>query len=190
MRDKSALTLIEILVALALIGIVFAALAALQVQTVRASATARDVTQVKAEANRLLERILDVTTGVSTSTNPGLTDYAFSDYYVVCILEGDATAISNAYPGYVATDFDLDVPCGDTDSGSTIGFTAEARMNSDWSINPVPGGGVLAEGVMLLSVTTVHDDGSPAVTLGSAITCYDFFSGANAEVPEPCPVPQ
>ena len=179
MDRRSGLTLIEVLVALAAIGIVFAALGAVQLQSVRATATASRLTLVKGEANRLLERLLAVTTANDgTVSSP---DYAFSDYYPECLAPSGSPATGAV------------LPCSDldgVDADDVPGFAPDPAIQSTWAIAGVPGAtSYEKEGVMVLTVTASFGGATPRVTLGSAITCYDFFSGASAESPEPCPTP-
>lgn len=182
MRRRQGLTLIEVLIALAILGIGFAALAATQVSALRINARSRAVTEAKAEANMVLERltgevlvVLPGQSGVFDDDGQG-NRYRFIDYYWACPQIQNPKNVRNDSSANLAT-----VVCSDDDVVSASGdvTTAYAIRGEE---------GVLGEGVLTIAVTSEHVSGA-AVTVGTSITCFEVYPSPTSEAPTPCPVP-
>lgn len=171
MRSGRGLTLVEILIAIAIIGAMFAGLAYLQLTNVRGSAISRFAADAKGEANRVLEQVVEQVVKVDTSKDPD--HYYFEDYYDACGPEADPRQ----------TEF-----CEGSTADLTS-FESDPNVDSTWWIGPVPGSSQIEkEGVLSIAVTSAHDRGA-AITLGSAISCYDVFPSPTSTAPAPCPTP-
>jgi prepilin-type N-terminal cleavage/methylation domain-containing protein len=170
MRARGGLTLVEMLIALAIMGVLFAGLAYMQVTSMRGSATSRAAADAKGEANRVLERVVEDVVFVDTSTDPDT--FNFESYYDACGPNGTGG----------------DECDGSTAAGDLEGFERDPNVETTWSIEPVPGTSIEQEGVLSIAVTSRHDRGAN-ITLGSAISCYDVFPSPTATTPEPCPTP-
>lgn len=168
---RAGFTLIEVLIALAVIGIAFAAVALIQVNNLRASTSARLATEVKAAANVVLEQEMGLVLSTMVNGITGLKQYAFNDFYWSC-----PTAVT---PSGGA----LAVVTARTCTGSrTIG-----GVTVDYSIRGESG--ILGEGVLTVTVTARHSLGKQAITIGDRVTCYDIYPSPTSLAPEPCPVP-
>lgn len=185
MRGRNdGVTLIELVLALALMGIIFAVLASVQLRSVQASAMSRDSTLLKTEANRVLERMVFKTTRRKPDSTPS--DYSddtyyYDDFVAACAEDGcDKTALDEANltidgiapSDHVDISMWIEVPSpGSFDpDGDGIGFTMQDTG-----------------GILLLSVRATHTVRGTSVTLGSAISCYDVFPTPVATAPDPCP---
>ena len=181
------LTVLELLIAIAVVGLAFAALLSSQVTGLRASARARLASDTKAFAVGVLERkgaeVLKTVTVDPTS--PYLDDPAtgrsfyFIDYYYGCPTlfpppptSGIRSALRN-------------VACRGQETGPN-GLTA------DWAILGEPSApnpqGVQAEGVVTVVVTARAPQGVQ-VTVGRRVTCYDVYPSPTHDKPRPCPEP-
>lgn len=169
MRKRHGFTIIEVLIALAVIGVSFAAMALVQVTNLRASSAAKLTTATKAAANQTLEGIMaDV---LEVSGSPGSYVYAFNDYYWSCPTA--VTPVAGALP--VVT------------KRACTGTKKVGGVDINYSI--VGEGGVLGEGVLTVTVTASNPDGGRTVTLGDRVTCYDIYPSPTSTAPAPCPVP-
>lgn len=165
----SGFTLIEVLIALAVIGVAFGALALSQVNNMRASVTARLATETKAAANQVLEGLMaDVL--VTTGAAPNLT-FAFNDYYWSCPTA--VTPAAGAMP--VAT------------SRTCTGTTSVGDVTVTHAIAGLAG--VRGEGVLGITVTATHAHRGQTLTIGDRVTCYDIYPSPTSTAPEPCPEP-
>lgn len=176
------LTLVETLIALAVLGIAFAALLMSQLSNLQTSAQSRYATDTKAAAVRVLEeRSAQVLKSeVLTPPSPYIDDpksnrsFYFVDYFYGCptpvppppTLRGGQ--IRNLRP----------VPCAQEERQGPIAVK--------WRI--LGEGGVLGEGVVTIVVTAEHDRG-PRVTIGRRVTCYDVYPSPTQDQPAPCPPP-
>lgn len=171
MRRQQGFTLAEVLIALAVIGFAFGALALVQVTNLRATVSARLLTDTKAAANVVLEELMAQV--LATRTVGGELQFDFNDYYWSC-----PTPVSPP-PGALRVVTPRERFCTGT---RTIG-----NITVDHSIRGESG--VLGEGVLTISVTARHNQGGQTLTLGDRITCYDIYPSPTATAPAPCPTP-
>ncbi len=169
MNSKSGFTLIEVLIALAVIGIAFAAMAMMQITNLRASSDARLTTEVKAAANQELEAVMAQVLTVTGS--PGSYQYAFNDYYWSC-----PTAVT---PSAGALPVNTAPACSGTSKIGDVDVTHNIRGES----------GVIGEGIVTVTVTAANPHGGRTLTIGNRVTCYDVYPSPSSTAPEPCPVP-
>ena len=179
-------TLIEVLVALAVIGIAFAALGFVQLTNLQASSSSRLVTETKAAANAVLEEVLaEVLETESCSPAATYCDdtgvyYAFNDFYWTCPTRinpptGALTIRDDRSADECAGDRSVNVA-----SGRAVGVSYRIVGES----------GVLGQGVLSVQVTATHPLGSrPSLTIGDRITCFDVYPTPTSEAPAPCPDP-
>ena len=208
MRRQSGLSLIELLIALAVIAIAFGALALVQVNNLRASSRSRLSTDVKAVANQVLEREMSEVLKVDETTSAGALGAAdcnaeradeadssggtttyrcfwFTDFYWQCPSPG-STAYQYNYQGNrsnVPSDGLRNVSCGHQNF-----TTSTENPNVSVSVRIAANDGPLGEGLINVSVTAKHDLG-PEITLGDSITCYDVYPSPAVNTPAPCPEP-
>ncbi|MEX2535364.1 MAG: type II secretion system protein [Trueperaceae bacterium] len=168
MRGQSGFSLIEVLIALAVIGIAFAAMALIQITNIKASVSSRLLTETKAAANRVLEERMAAVL-VVTGTSPNL-HFDFHDWYWSCL--NPQNPPSGPTPVDRSDECTGSVPVDDVD----VNYVIAAE------------GGILGEGVLTITVTAVHDGGQ-TITIGDRVTCYDVFPSPTSTAPEPCPQP-
>lgn len=192
------LTLVETLVALAVVGIAFGALLLSQVSNLRASAQSRYATDAKAAAVRVLEdrsaQVLrsEIPSGLAglpsdfCKTNPSDTrcaqvddpttgrSFYFVDYYYRC-----PTPVTPppALRGGNANRL-RQVDC--------VGTVQQGGIEVDWRI--FGESGIRGEGVVTVVVTAQHPRGA-RVTMGRRVTCYDVYPSPTQDKPAPCPPP-
>jgi prepilin-type N-terminal cleavage/methylation domain-containing protein len=183
-KSQAGLTIVELLIALVVIGVAFTALAMSQLSSLRASAGTRLVSETKAHANQVLEdqmaAILQVDAVAKGSqyddSDPGAAagrSFHFIDYYYRC---------PSAVTPPLGTRANLrNVTC----SGNVT--SADNLITSTWSV--VGEGGPLGEGSIVVTVSAVHQRG-PRLTLLNRITCYDVYPSPTATAPKPCPEPK
>ncbi len=169
MRQDKGLTIVEVLIALAVVGIAFAAMAFIQTNNLRMTTNARLTTDVKAAANQVLESVMNKV--LATTVSGGTKTYAFNDYYWTCPTQ--LTPPAGALP------VSSRPACTGT---TTIGDVAVAHEVAGES-------GVTGEGVLTITVTAVHSHGGQRLTLGDRVTCYDVYPSPTSLAPEPCPTP-
>lgn len=181
-------TLIEVLVALAVIGIAFAALGFVQVTNLQATSSSRLVTETKAAANAVLEEVLAEVLLTGTCADPLATYcdedgvyFAFNDFYWSCPsrIEPPAGALT------IQSDRSALGQC----SGSrTVAAAPNRTVAVAYSI--AGEADVLGQGVLSVQVTATHPLGSrPSLTIGDRITCFDVYPTPTSEAPAPCPDP-
>jgi prepilin-type N-terminal cleavage/methylation domain-containing protein len=174
-RSRSGFTLAEVLIALAVIGVAFGALALTQVTNLRASVTARTATETKAAANLALERLLAQvleTTGDGTEASPFV--FAFDAFYLDCPGAPACTGWFNVRDGVLTA-----ANASDGDADINISFTIAGVVRD----------GAVGEGVVAISVTAVHRDRDQTLSLGDRVTCYDVYPSPKSTAPAPCPTP-
>ena len=176
---RKGLTLVEVLIALAVLGIAFGALIMSQISNLRANAQARWLSETKAATIRVLEQQMSQILRVESSSDPryqdkGTDSYWFIDYYYSCptkvnppsdIRQGSQT---NLRP----------VSCRGTQEIGAI--------TTNWTIEGQ--GGVFGEGLIKVSVTATHPRG-PSLSLVDYISCYDVYPSPTVDTPVPCPRP-
>lgn len=162
-------TIIEVLLALAVIGVAFAVLALSQANNMRASVTARLATETKAAANQVLEDLM-ATVLVTSGSAPSL-NFAFNDYYWSC--PTPVTPPSGALA--VVT------------SRSCTGTTTIGDVTVTHAIAGLTG--IRGEGVLGITVTATHTHRGQTLTIGDRVTCYDIYPSPTSTAPEPCPSP-
>ncbi|MGQ9735841.1 MAG: prepilin-type N-terminal cleavage/methylation domain-containing protein [Thermaceae bacterium] len=181
------LTVVELLIAIAVIGLAFSALLSSQLSSLRTSAQARYASDAKAFAVEVLERksaeVLRVETVPPTSPYLDEEDtgrsFFFIDYYYGCPTPVTPPPGSSIRPNLRRME------CRGTEVNP-------AGIQADWAIlgessAPNPWG-VRAEGVVTLVVTARHPQG-PQVTVGRRVTCYDVYPSPTHDKPRPCPEP-
>jgi len=170
-RANHGFSLVEVLIALAVIGVAFGALALTQITNLRASTTARTATDVKAAANLVLEGQMALV--LATRTVSGNLQYDFNDYYWTC------PSVVNPLPSGA-----LPVVTARTCTGSVTvdDVNVAFRIAGD--------SGILGEGVLTITVTAVHSANGQTLTIGDRVTCYDIYPSPTSTAPEPCPVPR
>lgn len=169
-RKETGLTVLEVLVAMAVLAIAFSALVFTQIASMSATAKNRNLTVVKAAATRVLEdKMRDILGNYANPSNPSERYYYFTDYYESCpsVLSPPSRPLANPLPcsGTVASD------------GNTI--------TSTWVVRYEPGA-LDGEGQLRLTVTSVRV-GGPTLALVNIISCYDIYPSPTVGVPTPCP---
>lgn len=187
---RKGLTFVEVLIALAVLGIAFGALLMSQVSNLRANAQARFATDAKAAAVQVLERRSAEV--LKSEIVPALSPYKdapldpdnpsgnwrsfyFVDYYFSCPTRVAPSpkqrggSVANLRPG---------LTCSGTETIFGIPVAWDIRGEN----------GILGEGVVTVVVTATHPRG-PKVTLGRRVTCYDVYPSPTQDQPAPCPPP-
>ena len=180
---RQGLTLLETLIALAVLGIAFGALLMSQLSSLRVSAQSRYATDAKAAAVRVLEQQSAevLKSEILTPPDPKIDDPAtgrsfyFVDYYYRC-----------------PTQVNPPLALRGGSAGNLRGVTCEGQgregnVHVDWKI--LGEDGILGEGVVTIVVTAQHDRG-PKVTVGLRVTCYDVYPSPTNDKPAPCPPPR
>jgi prepilin-type N-terminal cleavage/methylation domain-containing protein len=180
---KKGLTILEVLIALAVLGIAFSALLMSQLGSLRTSAQARFASDTKAFAVQVLERLSAQalrTEPVSANSpyadeerNGVYRSFYFIDYYYGC-----PTQVTPPNGSGIRTALRT-VRC----SGQE---TSPEGIRADWDY--IGEGGRSGEGVLTVVVTATHPRG-PRVTVGRRITCYDVYPSPTHDRPRPCPEP-
>ncbi|WP_448569350.1 type IV pilus modification PilV family protein [Thermus sp.] len=185
---KKGLTILEVLIALAVLGIAFAALLTSQLTNLRTSAQARFASDTKAFAVQVLEKLSAEalkTENVSSDSdyvdeeyvdedgNRFYRSFYFIDYYYKC-----PTRVTPPSGSGIRTNL-RSVTC----SGQE---TSPEGIRADWDY--IGEGGQFGEGVLTVVVTATHPRG-PRVTVGRRITCYDVYPSPTHDKPRPCPNP-
>lgn len=162
-RNDTGFSLIEVLVALAVISIVFSVLLFSQVGNLQISARTRVSSDMKAEAQRVLER--QTANVLASVTVAGVTRQQFDQYYWGC------PNVSSNKPS------SLTITITSSDCSGTSG-------NTTWSV--AGKSGYAGEGLIEITVTTAGSGGS-SYALGNLISCYDAYPTPTADTPTPCP---
>lgn len=203
MTGKSqGLSLIELLIALAIISIAFLALALSQVSSLRASTRSQLLTSVKSAGNLVLEQVSAevlktvALSGLTTCDSANLCDqtdsstgtkrflsYKFIDYYHYCASGSPSSGLRNTFRSQVSG-----VP-SDSQVAQCTGTVTVAPNTVAWSVSAPPSSGYDAEGVLDITVSVSNPQGS-GITLGNTITCYDVYPAPKKDTPRPCPDPE
>lgn len=170
MRQHKGLTLVEVLIALVVVGIAFAAMAFIQTNNLRMTTNARLTTHVKAAANQVLESVMSSVLATSVDFS-GNKVYAFNDYYWNC-------PTAQVPPAGALPVVNRPACTGTQNVGDVVVTYAVAGES-----------GVTGEGVLTVTVTAQHPSGGQRLTLGDRVTCYDVYPSPTSLAPEPCPKP-
>jgi len=169
MRDNEGMSLVEVLIALVIVGIAFTTMAFVQTNNLKMTTNARLTTTVKAAANQVLEAVM--TDVLETTVSGSTKTFAFNDYYWTC------PTPSTPPSGALAV----------VNTPSCSGTTSIGDVDVTHAI--VGEGGVTGEGVLTVTVTAVHVHGGQRLTLGDRVTCYDIYPSPTSLAPQPCPTP-
>lgn len=201
---RQGLTLLETLIALAVLGIAFGALLMSQLSNLRVSAQSRYATDAKAAAVRVLEQKSAEVLKSETASDPKYIDdpatgrsFYFVDYYYSCpyqvkppdTLRGGDTDNLRFQPEPSDNNQDNEGNEGNEEIKEIKECKGQDRQGSvvvDWRISGESG--ILGEGVVTIVVTAKHDRG-PKVTMGRRVTCYDVYPSPTNDKPAPCPPP-
>jgi prepilin-type N-terminal cleavage/methylation domain-containing protein len=170
-RTVQGFSLAEVLIALAVIGVAFGALALTQVTNLRASVTARAATDVKAAANVVLESVMAQVLETSKDED-GDFIFSFNDFYWSCPTAVTPSSGSLPVVDDARTCMDTQ-PVGDID--------VEFRIAGE--------SGILGEGVLTITVTATQPTSGQTLTIGDRVTCYDIYPSPKSTAPAPCPTP-
>jgi len=197
---KKGLTILEVLIALVVLGIAFAALLTSQLGSLRTSAQARFASDTKAFAVQVLEKLsaqalwtenVDADSPYKDEEREGVhRSFYFIDFYYSCPTlvtppngSGIRTTLRDKIKLLWNEDQDEDQLVPLTCSGRE---TSPDGIQADW--NYIGEGGRFGEGVLTVVVTATHPRG-PRVTVGRRITCYDVYPSPTHDKPRPCPEP-
>ncbi len=169
MRQDRGLTIVEVLIALVVVGLAFAAMAYIQTTNLKMTTNARLTSEVKAAANQVLESVM--TDVLATDESSGTKYFAFNDYYWSCPTAQTPPA------GELAV----------VSRPACTGSTNVGEVEVDYAI--AGESGVTGEGVLTVTVTATHRRGGQRLTLGDRVTCYDVYPSPTSLAPEPCPTP-
>lgn len=197
---EAGITLIEMLIALSVIAVAFLTLALAQVNSLRATARSQLLTESKAAANVVLEQtsaeVLKAVTLLTCSTDPlcdqedsvnGVSRYLsfkFIDYYHYCAPGAWDDGLRSVYRAQTSLPTILD-----TQVSACSGTQTVDTIQVDWSISSPTATGMSEEGVLDITVTATHPQGTN-ITVGNTITCYDVYPAPKKETPKPCPEPE
>jgi len=181
-KKRQGLTLLETLIALAVLGIAFGALLMSQLSNLRVSAQSRYATDAKAAAVRVLEQKSSEVLKSEILMPPSVyiddpstnRSFYFVDYYYGC-----PSRVNPPPP----------LRGGSQDNLRQVTCSGQERQGNstiDWLI--FGESGTLGEGVLTIVVTATHDRG-PKVTMGRRVTCYDVYPSPTQDKPAPCPPP-
>jgi prepilin-type N-terminal cleavage/methylation domain-containing protein len=169
------LTLIEVLMALAIMGVALGAMLFTQVNNLRAQSTTRASSELKAEAVRVVEQVtanvlrIDKTLVASKGPNDPRASY-FGDYYWSCPTVSASS--NNPLPtSAVASRVQT------TDCSGTLEHSA-------WTLSGESG--AVGEGLITLTVNTAVNGRN--FTLVNRISCYDVYPSPSTTAPAPCPL--
>lgn len=189
---QGGFSLIEVLIALAVISIAFASLSFVQLTNLRASTTSQLATEVKTAANLVLEdllaRVLEVDTtpsaGGHVDEKTGFA-YRFNDFYWSCpeFTGSIPSGRLDITPEFIA----LQASDDQCEGERTLGNVTVAFEIRGLSLDPIarrPG-----EGVVEIVVTATSAVGGAPLTIGDRVTCYDIFPSPTNDTPAPCPAP-
>lgn len=188
MTRNQGLTVIEVLIALAVIAAAFAVLAYAQVTNLKASSRMRVASEAKSVAESVLESKVAEVLNVYTSGNSiyndassGYKSYAFIDYYWTCASDGTVDAQSPSSWTGSRTGLRT-VTC----TGADTRPAQDGNVTADWKIGGESG--PLGEGVIHVDVTATFK--GIAVTVSDRLSCYDVYPSPTIDTPAPCPVPE
>lgn len=179
MRRAKGLTLMETLIALAVLGIAFGALLMSQIGNLRTSAQARWRSEAKAAAIQVLEQRMSEILRIESSTDSRYWDKGSDSYWFIDYFYGCPTKVNPPSGTRGGNQANLrSVTCSGHQNIGEIGTT--------WTI--AGQAGVLGEGLIAVSVTATHPRG-PSITLQDYVSCYDVYPSPSVDTPVPCPVP-
>lgn len=192
MKRSHGLTIIELLIALAVIGVGLLAFSYAQVGSLRASARSALTTEAKTAANLVLEaKTAEVLTTVRRRLADGSTNPEWdSDYRDA---EDSGVELSFKFIDfYYSCPTVVDPPDPDTREGDAANLRPVACSGSErlddvtvaWRLEGQSG--IAGEGVVDIVVTADHRNGA-RLTVGNTITCYDVYPAPKHDTPQPCP---
>jgi prepilin-type N-terminal cleavage/methylation domain-containing protein len=169
---RRGFTIIEVLIALAILGIAFSALLMSQLSDLRTTARMRLVTEVKSALTQVLE---GKTAEILAKTGNSATVFAFYDYYWGC-----PTPVSGASA----------IIGRPLNSVTCQGTSTAGRVEVTWTI--AGESGLEGEGLILLTargeIPSIPN--SPRVSLVHRVSCYDVYPSPTKDAPAPCPKPE
>jgi len=201
MKNPRGITLVELLIALAILAVGFSALLYSQVYNLRASSGARTASETKAAANQVLEQkmaeVLVVQIDDTGATPLGSTNQITNTAYID---ESNATLSgkNGVKQSFFFTDYYWSCPTVQTPPAGTLlpgrtlrsvacsGSTTLNGISVNWRVAGLSG--VMGEGVLDVVVTATHPRGA-TITVGNRVSCYDIYPSPSANAPKPCPTP-
>ncbi|WP_279231542.1 type II secretion system protein [Thermus thalpophilus] len=170
MRGKG-LTIVEVLIALAILGVAFGALLLNQLSSLRTSTRMRLVTEIKSTLSQVLEA---QAASIVAKNGASVAPFNFYDYYWGC-----PSPVANAQS----------IVGRPLNSVACTGSTTLGRVRVAWTISGE--GGIPGEGVILLQAAASIPSlaNSPRVTLVKRVSCYDVYPSPTKDAPAPCPTP-
>lgn len=196
----NGITLVELMIALAVLAVGFSALLFSQVGNLKASTQTKLNTQVKAAANRVLEQKLAEVLVVqmdNTSASPAGTTNTISN--TAYIDESNASIFnrSGVKQSFFFMDYYWNCPTAQTPptgsgvrtsfrSVSCTGTETVDGISVSWNVRAQTG--FTGEGVLDV-VVTASTPGGGRLTLGNRVSCYDIYPSPSANAPKPCPTP-
>lgn len=179
MKAAKGLTLMETLIALAILGIAFSALLMSQIGNLRSSTQARWRSEAKAAAIQVLEQRISEILRIEPSADPRYQDKGSDSYWFIDYYYGCPTKVNPPSSTRGGSQSNLRaVTCSGAQS---IGDIA-----TSWSV--AGEAGRLGEGLIAVQVTATHPRG-PSVALLDYVSCYDVYPSPTVDTPIPCPVP-
>ncbi|MEJ2666259.1 MAG: type II secretion system protein [Deinococcales bacterium] len=188
-RRRQGFTIIELLIALAVIGIAFAALAFTQVSSLRSTTTSRVASETKTVATNVLESKVSKVLTVASSgaaqyddVSSGYKSFYFIDYYYSC-----PTVVTPPVGtrGHNADNLrpSSEISCSGTEAPVTV---QDGTVTPTWTI--AGESGPEGEGVIDITVSAKHSSGT-TVVVSDRLSCYDVYPSPKVDAPAPCPVP-
>lgn len=169
------LTLIEVLIALAVLAVAFTALAQSQILNLRQAVNTGTQSETKATAVRAMETLQQATLQsqeITLSTGVKVRAYAYTWYWLNC----RASALTPGSTTYLPT------------NASTLSCTPNLGAGVTGKIEAQSG--VMGEGLLKISVTAVNQSNTTVkTTLADVLTCYDVYPVPTSDTPAPCPSP-
>jgi prepilin-type N-terminal cleavage/methylation domain-containing protein len=171
------LTLIEVLIALSVMGVALGAMLFTQVSNLRAQNTTRASSELKAEAVRVVEQVtanvLRIDQTLVQTSAKGLNDPRasyFGDYYWSCPT--------------VSASPDNPLPASAVHSRIQATDCTGTLEHSTWTLSGESGAD--GEGLITLTVNTVVNGRKFALV--NRISCYDVYPSPSTTAPAPCPL--
>lgn len=177
MRRSGGLSLLELLIALAVIAIVFLALLSGQITGIRTTAGARDIADAKTFANRSVESVRqDITKQILTAAAPATPESVWDDFYGSSCPEPADTAP----PATASTPAEC----------RGAGTSSSGVYSQEWVVGPksatIDTTNLTDEGVLEIRMRVDWTKGgAKTLSIVDYISCTEFIDVA----PEICPEP-